>query len=511
MVKSFIEKSGKYILDRKVIDSIYKEEDTADDFTLEAIEKALKEFELDAKGKTSPKHTKIYEIEKFAFKDKFLSDIDNDIALFEQIKREITALDLVTNDPKRKEVLRNIKKVLNETTVPKRKIIVFTEYTDTVRHLEPYFKKKLANRVLICDGAISKHFAITLDANFNAKYIEQQDDYDVLVTSDKLSEGVNLNRAGLIINYDIPWNPTRVIQRVGRINRIGTKVFDELYINNFFPTEQGANQVKIREIAEQKMFLIHNALGEDAKMFDADEEPTASGLFKKMNSSFEENEDLSIVTIVRNEYDRIEKEHPEIVEKIADLPNRTKTAKNFEESNTVVLRKKGMALFSILAHYEADKIKIAEKTFEELYDLVKCDFEKERLQLSKQFWKSYEKIKEYKPQYKSGSSEIAIEKKAIDSLKKLLHKKKEELNQKHISFIDTLLKDIKRYKTLPKYTLRKLVLADKSTNKSYDELLSNIENLRRKIGSDYLEVILKRSSTIDEDIIISVENRKTDK
>lgn len=108
-------------------------------FILEAIEKALEEFEQNAKGKTSPKHTKIYEIEKFAFKDKFLSDIDNDIALFEQIKKDIEALNLVANDPKRKEVLRNIKKVLNEKTVPKRKIIVFTEYTDTVRHLETYF------------------------------------------------------------------------------------------------------------------------------------------------------------------------------------------------------------------------------------------------------------------------------------------------------------------------------------------------------------------------------------
>ena len=44
-----------------------------------------------------------------------------------------------------------------------------------------------------------------------------------------------------MINYDIPWNPTRVIQRVGRINRIGKKVFDELYIFNFFPSEQGAD------------------------------------------------------------------------------------------------------------------------------------------------------------------------------------------------------------------------------------------------------------------------------
>jgi len=58
----------------------------------------------------------------------------------------------------------------------------------------------------------------------------------------------------MVINYDIPWNPVRVIQRVGRINRISKKVFDELYIVNFFPTEKGAELVKSREIASNKMF-----------------------------------------------------------------------------------------------------------------------------------------------------------------------------------------------------------------------------------------------------------------
>ena len=507
MVKSFIEKSGKYVLDRKVIDSIYNEDGEADNFTLEAIEEALEEFRRNAEGKTSPKHTKIYEIDNFVYKDKFLKDIDNDIALFQRIKEEIETLNLVYDDPKRRAVLKNVKEVLSKENNPKRKIILFTEYTDTVRHLEEYFDKALSGRVLFCDGNITKKFAIELDANFNAKYEVQRDDYDVLVTSDKLSEGVNMNRAGLIINYDIPWNPTRVIQRVGRINRIGAKVFDELHINNFFPTEQGANHVKIREIAAQKMFLIHNALGEDSKIFDADEVPTASGLFKKINSSPEEDEELSIETIVRNEYNRIKSEHPEVIERIKELPNRTKTAKEFKENDTVVLRKKGMALFSVIANHEGSKIKISEKTFYELFDLVKCTYDVERLPLSKQFWKSYEKIKEYKPQYKSGSSELALEKKATNSLKSLLKQKRDELNQTLISFIDTLLKDIKRYKTLPKYTLRKLVLPEKTSDEPYAELIRNIEDLRRKIGSDYLEIILQRTSSIEDDIIIAVENR----
>jgi hypothetical protein len=282
---------------------------------------------------------------------------------------------------------------------------------------------------------------------------------------------------------------------------------NELYIYNFFPTEQGATHVKVREIAEQKMFLIHNALGEDAKIFHPDEEPSPSGLFKKINSIPEEDEDLNIITIVRNEFNKIKKEHPEVIERVKELPNRTKTAKVFSDNNTIVFRKKGMALFSLVANYEDGRIKISEKNFQDLLSFVKCSFDEKRLNLSKQFWKAYEKIKEYKPQYRSGSSELAIEKKALNSLKSLLAQKQDELNQETISFIHTLLKDIKQYKTLPTNTLRKLVLPDKKQEKAYKELIENIIELQRKIGKDYLDVVLKRLSTIEDDIIIAVENR----
>jgi len=505
MVKSFIESSGKYILDRKIINSIYNEEDDVEDFVREKTETAFKEFKKNAKGKTSPKHTKIYEIDKFKFKGEFLQDIDNDIALFEKIQKEIKELKLVYNDPKQKAVLKEIKKILSKEQNPKRKVILFTEYTDTVKHLKKNFDKDLSDRALFCDSNISKKFATSLNANFNAQYQQQEDDFDVLITSDKLSEGVNLNRAGLIINYDIPWNPTRVIQRMGRINRIGTKVFDNLFIYNFFPTEKGASVVKSREIASQKMFLIHNALGEDSKIFDSDEKPTASGLFKKTNSNPNDNDELNTTTIIRNEFNKIQQEHPEVLERVKELPNRTKTAKGFKENNTVVLRKKGMALFSIIANYEAGKIKITEKTFEELFNLVRCSYEEKRLPLSKQFWKTYEKIKQYKPQYKSGSPKIALEKKAINSLKSLLKQKKEELSQRLIPFVSILLKDIKKYKTLPKYTLRKLIL---SKENNYDKLIENIEKIRESLGDDYLTAILKKTSNINDDIIIAVENQK---
>ncbi len=509
MVKSFIEHSGKYILDRKVIESIYNDEENADDFTHEAIEEKLKEFEENAKTKTSPKHTKIYEVENFYKKDDFLRDIDSDIKLFEKIVEEMADLDLVNNDPKRQEVSQTVKEVIHKETNPKRKVVLFTEYADTVRHLKPYFEKEMKGRVLFCDGAITKKLAREINANFDAKYPDQEDDYDVLVTTDKLSEGYNLNRAGLIINYDIPWNPTRVIQRVGRINRMSAKVFDELYIYNFFPTEKGSDIVKSREIAQQKMFLIHSALGEDAKIFDPDEEPTPSGLYSKMTTNPEELEELSTATIIRNKYKEIQDKYPEVIEKISRLPNRTKTAKKFTENNVVVLRKKGLALFSLIHRFDKNKADPEEKTFEDLLNYTECEFDEPRLELNKDFWNSYEKIKKFMPKYTGGrNTEISIENQAINSLKSLLKTKRDDLDQQTVDFIDTLLVDLKKYKTLSKYTMRRLVLNNKN---DYDLLLAEIKALYNKMGKDYLKNLLKKHQNIDSDIIIAVGNYKQEK
>jgi superfamily II DNA or RNA helicase len=513
MVKSFIEHSNKYILDRKVIEGIYNEEEGEEDFVSEHIEKALIEFEKNAENKTSPKHTTIYEVNNFKFKAKFLEDIENDIALFETITQEILVLDLIKNDPKRKKIVETIKEVLKDSVTqnegnntPKRKVILFTEYTDTVRHLEEYFSNQFEGRVLFCDGSLSKKTQLELNTNFNAKYKtkegKQEDDFDVLVTSDKLSEGFNLNRAGLIINYDIPWNPTRVIQRVGRINRIGTKVFDVLYIYNFFPTLQGATIVKSREIAAQKMFLIHNALGEDAKIFDASEEPSASSLFSKIGK-YQEDDEISIDTFVRNEFAAIKENYPEVLERINQFPNRIKTAKFFEEENTLVLRKKGTSIFPLVI--DKDK-NIEQKNFEDIISLVRCDIETPAQPLSKAFWGNYEEAKNYAPKSKRASPQISLEQQALNSLKTLLKKHKEQLNSAQLEFIHTLIQDLRKYKTLPTYTLRRLVLANDS-KKSVKTTIESIEEVRRRLGNNYLEIILKRVQNLEEDVIISVENQ----
>lgn len=497
MVREFIDKTGKFILDRSFMDKIKG-------FDLEEIEENLEKYTAGDLKRKTPKNTEVYEVDNFDRKQEFLDDINNDIELFEKIQRRLKELKLVENDPKQEEIIQKIKALLVQE--PNRKIILFSEYVDTIQHLEDRFRKEFGNEVLICDGKVSKELSKVLNSDFNAQYKgSQTNHFKILLTSDKLSEGFNLNRAGVIINYDIPWNPTRVIQRVGRINRIGSKVFDELYILNFFPSLRGSDIVKSREIAQQKMFLIHNALGEDAKIFDEEEEPTPAALGVKINSNPEEEGEINTITKIRNLYADLEKKYPEIIEKIGKLPPRIKTAKKHPVYELNVLRRKGTSLFAQTVAKDENR-SIIEIDFEDFLARIECAIHEPTLKLSSVFWGLYEEVKEFKPKYKIGRSEISLEQKAETNLKKSL-KIIKDLNYENLQFIQMLLKDLRHYHTLPIHSIRRIGGQDLTEDKkSIQHFLKEVAYLKSHLGESYLDDLEYQSKAKRKEVIIAVEN-----
>ena len=490
---------------------------------LEEIDAALEEFarKLEEKKDRRPKHDKIYEVSSFKEADAFLRDIDADLDLMKLIREKIEVLQLVEptdsnetiKDPKARRLIHAVESILAqaEKGEPRRKVVIFSEYVDTVKYLEPILERSFPEKVLTVAGQLSKKTYNALLNNFDASIPKrkQEDTFDILLTSDKLSEGVNLNRAGAIINYDIPWNPTRVIQRVGRINRIGKKLFDVLNLYNFFPTEQGADIIKSRQIASQKMFLIHNTLGEDAKIFDVDETPSPSELFKRINRNPEEEEAESTLTRIRKIFHSIEESHPEVVERVNQFPARVKTAKAFDENQLVVFRRKALGFFvQQVADTTVEKMKVFSSTFEESLPLIKCETGEKRLSLSQYFWPAYEAIKSHREFFRSPTSELSIEVKAQNNLKSALRNFKEELSD-YLPFIRTLIKDLRDYKTLPKHTLRRLASVDlkKDDRKALEGFIEELNFVKNHLGEDYLDIIEQRLGSMESEIIIAVENQ----
>jgi len=503
-VLKFVKKNRKYILDRKLIEDIYDKDE-------ETVQKELEKYslQLEKDESTRPKKDKIYDIDKFKKAEAFIADIESDLAMFRKIALSLEEMKLTENDPKATCLLKAIEEDIlenKEKNEPRRKVIIFTEYADTVKHLQEQLQEKFAGRTLVISGDFDKK-AEALYANFDGAYKKnkQKDDFDILLTTDKISEGFNLSRAGAVINYDIPWNPTRVIQRVGRINRLGQKVFQKLYIYNFFPTEQGADHVKSRQIAGEKMFLIHNILGEDVRIFDHDEEPTASRLFQRVTESVDAHDEECFETTVRRAFSEIEKNHPEIIEKIKLFAPRVKTAKrSTHEDMNVFIRKGHHGLFVRSFLPEGGVI---ETDLESVFSNIKCGLDEPRLELSNNFWERYEKARDHKDSFQKATSEQSVEVQARNNLKTIINRMPDELLP-HIHFLEMLLEDIEDYGILSTTTLRRIKELKISTPDQISRTIKELNSLQDKMGINYLELSKKQNKAINTEVIIAIENQR---
>lgn len=210
---------------------------------------------------------------------------------------------------------------------PTGKLVIFSESVDTVDYLKKQIIKRLhRNDVLgVSSANRSKKFE-RIVANFDANFKEQVDDYNILITSDVLAEGVNLHRANVIINYDSPWNATRLMQRIGRVNRIGSKA-KAIHNYMFYPSEEGNNEIQLYQNALIKMQGFHSAFGEDAQIYSVEEIVREFQLF---NPDIKDSVDktLELVEEVRKLYDT----EPDYYETIKNLPMKSRAARELHEN-----------------------------------------------------------------------------------------------------------------------------------------------------------------------------------
>lgn len=141
---------------------------------------------------------------------------------------------------------------------------------------------------------------------------------------------------------------------------------------------------------------------------------------------------------------------------------------------------------------------------------MECEFDEERLELSRSFWPGYNEIKEYKPGYKARKNDISLESKAHNNLKlalKIIDPRDPELSE----FIKTLITDIKKDHTLSKRTLGRIGrinLSRSGPERVRNEFFEEIKWIKNHLGSEYLELILERVKNQEMEVIIGVENQK---
>jgi hypothetical protein len=176
----------------------------------------------------------------------------------------------------------------------KRKVIVFSYYADTAKWIYDHLGVVLADPGLAVYRAratrVSGNEGDKSDALFGFAPISAEapdgteDRYDLLVTTDVLAEGVNLQQAQHIINYDLPWNPMRMVQRHGRIDRIGSK-HDRVYIRCFFPTTELDSVLKLEQRLQGKITTAAHSIGVEGEILPGSK--TAEVVFAETREEIE--------------------------------------------------------------------------------------------------------------------------------------------------------------------------------------------------------------------------------
>lgn len=220
-----------------------------------------------------------------------LDDVDNKKynveALKEDIKKERMLIDILDkqlsilgkDDSKIRSFAELLKQLQKEKPAGK-KILVFSFYADTVEYLReslPEYAKFITVKNSAFLSSKNRADSENLANRFapkakNYKIQKDETELDYLFSTDILSEGQNLQDCGILINYDLHWNPVRMIQRNGRVNRLGSK-YKNVYIYNISPEEKLEEYLQLVERLEGKINLIKNTIGTDSPVLDEAENP----------------------------------------------------------------------------------------------------------------------------------------------------------------------------------------------------------------------------------------------
>jgi len=234
-------------------------------------------------------------------------------------------------DPKLTEFLNRLDKEFfdSEKNIGQ-KLVVFSESTDTIEYLQKNIKR---NDVLTISAKNRDKKFTEIEENFDAniKLEKQKNNYNILLSTEVLAEGVNLHRSNVIINYDTPWNSTRLMQRIGRVNRIGS-VAKNIYNYVFYPSAKGNAQINLVNNSLAKIQAFHTAFGEDNQIYSTDEivDLNLDKLFEEGLPREELNREFQYLEEIRE----LKAHNPKEYKRIEKLRLRCRTGRDLGKSTT---------------------------------------------------------------------------------------------------------------------------------------------------------------------------------
>ena len=198
----------------------------------------------------------------------FRDDVEHDRILLQEIEERLEKLD-AEHDPK----LKLLRRVLEES--PSEKIVVFSTFADTVEYLDKQLPKPVSDRervtVIGADTTTDQRTALLSrfcpETVVRPGYKPDDGEVDLLLSNDVLSEGQNLQQAGAVVSYDMPWNPQRMVQRYGRVIRLKSP-HDEVHLTTMLPEAGDLEEILKLEIAIRRKIVAARPYGMEVEVVD---------------------------------------------------------------------------------------------------------------------------------------------------------------------------------------------------------------------------------------------------
>lgn len=286
-----------------------------------------------------------FDIQKFDT-EKYIKDVSEDIKLLKNLREKANKLTEI-DDIKYLKLIN----ILQEHK--DKKILIFSQYSDTTSYIIEKLQKKFSDIEIAELSGKAKENILSILGRFSPKAQDykmkaDEKEIDILVATDIIAEWQNLQDADMIINYDLHWNPVKLIQRIGRIDRLWS-TNDKIYIFNFYPSITWEGRLWLRSKVSERVKAIHQHIGEENKIISQKEElnqkmiklyeemiKNQKDTIDQMEETENEAQNIFVYSHLIKELQDCKDQHANIFHKIKKMPLRMRTAKKTNEKNQLV-------------------------------------------------------------------------------------------------------------------------------------------------------------------------------
>jgi superfamily II DNA or RNA helicase len=217
-------------------------------------------------------------------------------------------------------------------THAKDKVLIFTQFADTARYLAREASKAGITHVEVATGASADPYGLAcrFSPKSNDKVVSKADEVRVLICTDVLSEGQNLQDSNVVVNFDLPWAIIRLIQRAGRVDRIGQRA-EEIHCYSFLPADGVEQLIQLRSRIRQRLKENAEVVGTDEAFFEDDDAATIRDLYTEKQGVLDDSDDeVDLASYAWQIWKQATQDNPDLARAVESLPPVVYSAKTFQ-------------------------------------------------------------------------------------------------------------------------------------------------------------------------------------